>query len=127
KRRKVKDVKLVDNSKWEAVDSVDIADFKNKKPVNMIFSGYFHAKQDGIYQFETRSDGGDYLYIGGHLAVDNSGWHGPRKRHGIVALKKGWHPISIKYRPSDKPRVIKAWYGLQGEELQPIDATITGY
>ncbi|PQV50198.1 hexosaminidase [Jejuia pallidilutea] len=127
KLKSVTDVNIKSASKWVAVDSIDIAEFKGKKPVNMVFSGYFKAEKDGIYQFETRSDGGDYLYIGDTLVVDNSGWHGPRKRYGNVALKAGWHPITIKYRPSDNPRVINAWYGLQGEKLKPIDSKVTGF
>ena len=127
KRKKVKDVSVTKTTKWQAVDSVDIAEYKEKDPVNMVFSGYFHAEKDGVYQFETKSDGGDYLHIGETLVVDNSGWHGPRKRYGIVALKAGWHSIAITYRPSDTPRFINAWYGLQGEELQLIDSKITGY
>ncbi|MCB4808915.1 family 20 glycosylhydrolase [Tamlana sp. 62-3] len=127
KLKKVEDIKLKTTTKYEVVDSVDIADFKGKKPVNMVFSGYIKAEKDGIYQFETRSDGGDYLYIGDTLVVDNSGWHGPRKRYGNVALKAGWHPITIKYRPSDKPRVISAWYGMQGKDLQLINSTVTGF
>jgi len=127
KLKKVTDVNLEKANKWEVVDSVDIAEFKGKKPVNMVFTGYFQAEKDGVYQFETRSDGGDHLYIGDSLVVDNSGWHGPRKRYGIVALKAGWHPITIKYRPSDNPRAINAWYGLQGEPLQPITSEVTGF
>ncbi|MEP3836196.1 MAG: family 20 glycosylhydrolase [Algibacter sp.] len=126
KRKKVNEVSI-NTSKFEAVDSVDIADFKGKKPVNMVFTGYFKAEKDGIYQFETRSDGGDYLYIGDTLVVDNSGWHGPRKRYGNVALKAGWHPIKITYRPSDNPRVISAWYGLQGEDKTAINSLVTGF
>jgi hexosaminidase len=127
KLKKVEDINPKTVTKYEAVDSVDIADFKEKKPVNMVFSGYVHAEKDGIYQFETRSDGGDHLFIGDTLVVDNSGWHGPRKRYGNVALKAGWHPITIKYRPSDKPRVISAWFGLQGEKLELINSGNTGY
>lgn len=127
KLKKVEDINLKKVTKWEAVDRVDLAEFIDKNPVNMIFSGYFHAEKDGIYQFETRSDGGDHLFIGDILVVDNSGWHGPRKRYGHVALKAGWHPITIKYRPSDKPRVINAWYGLQGEVLKPINSSVTSF
>lgn len=115
------------NAKWQKVDSVDLAEFKGKANFNMVFEGYFNAEEDGVYEFETRSDGGDLLYIDGQLVVDNGGWHGPRKRYGKVALRKGWHPVRIKYRPSDQPRVIKVWYGVQGAELLPLDSGVTGF
>ncbi|MDV7139175.1 family 20 glycosylhydrolase [Maribacter sp. TH_r10] len=127
KYKKVADLELNKGQAWQKVDSIDLADYKEGKRFNMVFSGYFHAEEDGIYEFETRSDGGDHLYIGDTLVVDNSGWHGPRKRYGKVALKSGWYPIVIKYRPSDNPRVINAWYGLQGEELHSINSEVTGH
>lgn len=121
------DLSISDDASYESVDSIDIAEFKNKKGINLIFKSYFHADQDAVYEFETRSDGGDHLYIGDELVVDNSGWHGPRRRHGKIALKQGWHPIKIKYRPSDNPRVIKAWYAKQGESLIPLSGDAVSF
>lgn len=127
KYKEVEDLAVDDTAKWEKVDSVDLAEFKGEKGVNLVFKGYFKAQEDGIYEFETRSDGGDHLYIGDRLVVDNGGWHGPRKSYGKVALRKGWHPVLIKYRPSDNPRVIKVWYGIQGSRLLPLDSEVTGF
>lgn len=127
KYKNIENLKVDPNAKWQKVDRVDLAEFKAEKRFNMVFQGYFHAEEDGVYEFETRSDGGDHLYIGNELIVDNGGWHGPRKRYGKVALKKGWHPILIKYRPSDDPRVINVWYAKQGEELVPLNQEASGF
>ncbi|WP_276165992.1 family 20 glycosylhydrolase [Zobellia alginiliquefaciens] len=127
KFKEVDDIKAWTNAKWEKVDSVDIADFKGEKNFNLVYTGYFYADKDDIYEFETRSDGGDYLYVSDKLVVDNSGWHGPRKRFGKIALRKGWHPIILKYRPSDNQRVIEVKYAPQGETLLPLDIGVTGY
>lgn len=127
KYKEVENLKVASNAQWQKVDSVDLAEYKGEKDFNMVFQGYFQAAADGVYEFETRSDGGDHLYIGQQLIVDNGGWHGPRKRYGKVALKKGWHPIVIKYRPSDNPRVIKAWYAKQGEALVPLNQEVSGF
>lgn len=125
--RKIGAIYKPTNNNFIQVDSVDLGDFKEGSAFAQVYQGYFKAEKEGIYEFETRSDGGDHLYIGKELVVDNGGWHGPRKRYGKVALKAGWHPITIKYGSSDKPRVIKAWYGLQGEDLKPINASVTAY
>ncbi|CAM4203849.1 family 20 glycosylhydrolase [Zobellia nedashkovskayae] len=127
KHKEVKSLKPDTNLKGEKVDSVDLAGFKEEKSFNLVFQGYFHAEEDAVYEFETRSDGGDHLLIGDELIVDNGGWHGPRKRHGKVALKKGWHPILIKYRPSDDPRVMSVKYARQGEELLPMNSRVSGF
>lgn len=128
KFKKVADVKVPSKRKYTVVDTIALEDsLKENGKFALVYQGYFKAEKDGIYQFETRSDGGDVLMIGDDTVVDNSGWHGPRKRYGKVALKQGWYPITMKYRPSDKPRVMSAWYGLQGEDLKPINAEITAF
>ncbi|WP_405605818.1 family 20 glycosylhydrolase [Polaribacter sp. Asnod1-A03] len=127
KRKEVSDIKIPKTTNFTKVDSIALGDLKDKKRFSVVYQGYFKAEKDGVYEFETRSDGGDELFIGKEMVVDNSGWHGPRKRYGKIALKKGLHPITIKYRPSDKPRVIEAKFGLQGEELIAIDSKVTGY
>lgn len=128
KFKKAENIKTPSNNYFTKVDSIVLEEsFKKQQKFSMVYQGYIKAEKDGVYEFETRSDGGDLLYIGDEVVVDNSGWHGPRKRYGKVALKKGWHSITLKYRPSDKPRVINAWFGLQGKELQPITSEITAY
>ncbi|MEI6865329.1 family 20 glycosylhydrolase [Flavicella sp.] len=127
KFKKVEDIKTPTNANFTQVDSITLGDFKNQKNFSLIYQGYFKAEKDGVYEFETRSDGGDLLFIGDELVVDNGGYHGPRKRYGKVALKKGWHPITIHYKPSENPRMIYVWYALQGEELKPINSSVTGF
>jgi len=127
KFKKVEDIKTPTNSNFTQVDSIALGDLKKEKNFSIIYQGYFKAEKDGVYEFETRSDGGDLLFIGENLVVDNGGYHGPRKRYGKVALKKGWHPITSHYKPSTNPRMIYVWYALQGEELQLIDSEVTGF
>ncbi|UMB61771.1 family 20 glycosylhydrolase [Lutibacter sp. A80] len=124
--KNVEDIKTPTTTNFTKVDGIALGDLKNKKRFSIVYQGYFNAEKDGVYEFETRSDGGDLLFIGDEIIVDNSGWHGPRKRYGKVALKQGWHPIKIKYRPSDNPRVIDVKYALQGEDLKPINSSVTG-
>ena len=126
--KEVNDFKANGTYKSVAVDSISLPEkYQENKNFAFKFEGYFKAEKDGIYEFETRSDGGDLLSINEELIVDNSGWHGPRKRYGKIALKQGWHAISIKYRPSHIPRVIEVKYALQGKELQPLKSDVTAY
>ena len=127
KFKNVDDIKTPTTANFTKVDGITLGDLKNKKRFSVVYQGYFNATKDGVYEFETRSDGGDLLFIGNEIIVDNSGWHGPRKRYGKVALKQGWHPITIKYRPSDNPRVIEVKYGLQGETLKSINNSVTSF
>lgn len=127
KFKNVEDIITPTNTNFTQVDSVALGDLKKEKSFSIIYQGYFKAEKDGIYEFETRSDGGDLLFIGENIVVDNGGYHGPRKRYGKVALKKGWHPIKMHYKPSTNPRMIFVWYALQGEELQLINSEVIGY
>ncbi|MBP0902986.1 family 20 glycosylhydrolase [Mariniflexile gromovii] len=125
--KKVEEIKTPTDTNFTKVDSISLGDFKNEKDFSISYQGYFKAEKDGIYEFETRSDGGNLLFIGNEVVVDNGGYHGPRKRHGKIALKKGWHPITIHYKPSENPKMIDVWYALQGEELTPISSSVTGF
>ncbi|CAH8282443.1 hexosaminidase [Mariniflexile fucanivorans] len=127
KFKKVEDIKTPIDVNFTKVDSISLGDFKDEKDFSIIYQGYFKAEKDGVYEFETRSDGGNLLFIGEEVIVDNGGYHGPRKRYGKVALKKGWHPITIHYKPSENPKMIDVWYAFQGEELTPISSSVTGF
>ncbi|MEP5338146.1 MAG: family 20 glycosylhydrolase [Algibacter sp.] len=127
KFKKVEDIEIPATVNFTKVDSIVLGDFKNKKDFSFIYKGYFNAEKDAIYEFETRSDGGNLLFIGDKIIVDNGGYHGPRKRYGKVALKKGLHSITIQYKPSANPRMIDVWYALQGEALTPINSSVTSF
>ncbi len=127
KFKKVEDIKTPSDANFTKVDSVTIGDFKNEKDFSIIYQGYFKAEKDAIYEFETRSDGGNLLFIGDEVIVDNGGYHGPRKRYGKVALKAGWHPITIHYKPSENPKMIDVWYAVQGDALTPISSSVTSF
>lgn len=125
--KKVEDIKTPASANFTKVDSIMLGDLKNEKDFSLIYEGYFNAEKDAIYEFETRSDGGNLLFIGDKVIVDNGGYHGPRKRYGKVALNKGLHPMTIHYKPSENPRMIDVWYALQGEELTPINSSVTSF
>lgn len=62
-----------------------------------LFEGYLEILVDGIYTFYLKSDDGSKFLIGDKLVVDNDGSHSSRTRKGMIALKKGMHPVRIEY------------------------------
>lgn len=65
--------------------------------IGLIFDGYIEIPDDGIYSFYTYSDDGSMLRIGGRLVVDNDGLHSRSERSGQIALRRGLHPIELRY------------------------------
>lgn len=61
------------------------------------FETYIKIPQDAIYQFYTYTDDGSVLYIDDHLVVDNDGSHSAALADGMIALKKGYHKLKLKY------------------------------
>ena len=53
--------------------------------------------EDALYEFALISDDGSTLAIGETLVVDNDGLHGTQERTGMVALRAGAHPMTVRY------------------------------
>lgn len=62
-----------------------------------IFSGLINVPEDGVYEFQTRSDDGSVLMIDNEKVVDNDGSHAAIPATGRVALKKGFHTYILYY------------------------------
>ncbi|MEC3906673.1 family 20 glycosylhydrolase [Tamlana sp. 2201CG12-4] len=123
----VEDIKLPKNPKWEAVSNIDLKGFEDKDQLSMVFKGYFLAAEDGLYEFTTKSDDGSLLYIGDKLVVDNGGNHAAILRDGMVALKKGWHPITIKFHEASGGSELSVWYKSPNSEKQLLKDKVLGY
>jgi hexosaminidase len=61
------------------------------------FTGFLRVSEDALYTFELTSDDGSTLAIGGEMVVDNDGLHGAEARTGMVALRAGLHPITVRF------------------------------
>ena len=59
--------------------------------------GYIRVPNDGMYEFALSSDDGSNLEIGDRVVVNNDGLHGDEQRTGMIALRKGLHPIVVRY------------------------------
>jgi len=61
------------------------------------YDGYLKVEETGVYSFYLKSDDGANLYINGKLVIENDGSHDVTAKKGMIALKKGWHPVQIDY------------------------------
>ena len=60
-------------------------------------TGYLRVPNDALYEFALSSDDGSSLEIGGRIIVNNDGFHGDEERTGMIALRAGLHPITVRY------------------------------
>ena len=60
-------------------------------------TGYLRVPDDALYEFALSSDDGSSMAIGDRTVVDNDGFHGEEERTGMIALRKGLHPITVRY------------------------------
>ncbi|HEY9550907.1 MAG TPA: family 20 glycosylhydrolase, partial [Prevotella sp.] len=68
-----------------------------KGNIGLIFTGYIRVPENGIYTFKLLSDDGSLLYLDGNLTLDNDGGHSPKEKIAQHAMRKGLHPIMVKY------------------------------
>ncbi|MFM8781600.1 MAG: PA14 domain-containing protein, partial [Gemmatimonadota bacterium] len=63
----------------------------------LVFRGFLTVPADGMYEFALASDDGSTLAIGEPIIVDNDGLHGTQERTGMIALRAGSHPITVRF------------------------------
>lgn len=120
----VEEVKLPSSANFNSVTEVNLQGYEDRDHISMVFDGYFDAAQDGLYEFATKSDDGSLLYIGDKLVVDNGGNHAAMMRDGMIALKKGWHPLTIKFHEATGGNELTVWYKAPNKEKQLIKGNV---
>jgi hypothetical protein len=61
------------------------------------FVGYLRVPTDGVYSITVGSDDGSQLRVGDELLIDNDGLHVYTEVSGQMALKAGFHAISLGF------------------------------
>ena len=109
--------------------TVGIPDNSKENNFGLQFKGYFDAPETGVYSFYLRSDDGSTLEIVDKLVVDNDGGHGAIEVRGQIALKKGKHPIHIKYFEGTGSESLDFKYHLKGKEenKKQVPASMLSY
>jgi len=122
----VDDIELPKNATFNSVNDIEFAGYDGKAQVSMIFMGYFNAEEDGLYEFATKSDDGSLLYMGDKLVVDNGGNHSSITRNGMVALKKGWHPLTVKFHEATGGGALIVYYKTPNGNEQVLKGNVIG-
>ena len=88
------------------------------------YTGYFKAQRDGIYCFYLTSNDGSKMTLGanGQFVIDNGGLHGAERRSGMVALKKGLHPVTVDYFQAGGSQLLSVLYEGPGADRQKVGA-----
>lgn len=120
----VEDTKLPKNVTFAPVQKMDVSGYENADNILMVFKGYYNAEQDGLYTFATKSDDGSLLYIGEKLVVDNGGNHSAIRKEGMVALKKGWHPITVKFHEASGGSELTVWHTAPDAEEKTLQGNV---
>jgi len=88
------------------------------------FDGFIKVPEDEVYTFYTESDDGSRLWIGDKLVVDNDGIHGVKEKWGQIALKKGFHPVRVRYFEREGDSRFTVFYRIAGGEKKEIPSEI---
>jgi len=91
-------------------EEVNLSKAKRGENFGLIFLGYFNAPVDGIYTFFITSDDGSKLYIGPKEIVPNDFLHGMEERKGQIALKAGYHQMTVTFFQGRGGKGLKLFY-----------------
>ncbi len=101
---------------------VSLSVTERREALGLEFTGYLLAPRDGLYILHLRSNDGSRLYLGDDVIVDNDGLHRLEVRSGIVALKKGYHPLRVSYFESGGKEGLELYYEGPGIDKQLVPA-----
>jgi hexosaminidase len=86
------------------------------------FTGYLRVPEDDVYEFSLTSDDGSTLTIADRMVVDNDGLHGAEEKTGMIALRRGHHPLVLRYAEAGGGAALIVRMRRDGEDWQPVPA-----
>lgn len=104
------------------VDTISLSPKGRDHTFALRFRGLVEAPANGVYRFMVKSNDGSKLLIGDQVVVDNDGLHAMQEASGVVALKKGLHPITILYFDAGGEQGLAVAYDGPGIKKQAIPA-----
>jgi hexosaminidase len=87
------------------------------------FGGFLQVPANAIYEFSLTSDDGSTLAIGDKVVVDHDGPHGADARTGMIALRAGLHPVTIKFFQGEGGVALDVKVRRVGGDWSPIPST----
>ena len=101
-------------------DSISIPEFAREEDYALKFTGYVRVPQDGVYDFYINSDDGSALQVGDSVKADNDGIHGDQEASLEIALKAGYHPITVWMFQAKGGQALEVSIQGPGLEKQPL-------
>ena len=93
----------------------------------VLYSGFIHIPDDGVYTFYCETNDGSQLFIDDKLVVDHGGLHPAVEKASSIALQAGYHPIRVIYFQNAGSCFIKISYRGPKVEKQEIPASVLFY
>ena len=95
--------------------AIDLAATGLKNEYAVQFAGFLRVPRDGVYTLTVGSDDGSRLLIGDEALVDNDGLHVYTEVSGEIALRAGFHAISLGYFDAGGAAYLRVFW--QGPNL----------
>ncbi len=107
------------------IKTVNLSMVQGRQPCGVAFTGFFHAKQEGVYTFTLASDTGAMLRLHDIRVIDEPMKNSAGQFTGSVRLQAGWHPIRLYYRHADNPqRHLELTCQLDGAGEYPLSPEV---
>lgn len=92
----------------------------------MVMSGLFLATEEGVHRFALTSDDGAVLAIDGEVVADGDGTHPPRAAVGDVALRRGFHELTVRFFQGGAGAALSLQVTLpSGRSMEPGPSVLT--
>ncbi len=117
---KLPDFGKLEPVKSEVVPFIDIARAGIEDQFAVVYRGFINIPEDGRYAVALTSDDGSQLWIGGALALDHDGLHGPETKTGFLTLLAGLHPIEVRFFEQGGAQTLRLELAREGYRLNPV-------
>jgi hexosaminidase len=87
----------------------------------LVFEGWLHVPEDGLYRFRAQADDASALYIDGEAVVRNETYDQPVE--GSVPLRRGWHRLRLDFYQRSGDIGLGLSWAKDDASLKPLDAT----
>jgi hypothetical protein len=98
------------------ISKIDIKKAGECEKFAFIFSGFINIPLDGKYTFHLNSNDGSIFYLDEYLLIENDGPHDAIEMAAPVSLRKGFHPIKLKYFQNGGGKSLNLYW--EGPDLQ---------
>ena len=102
------------------VEKPDVSVAKMPDFFGIIFSGFLYAPASGEYRFALESDDGAILKVSGVELINNDGSHSLSRANGTILLKKGFHPVEIRYFDDYEEQELRIYWEIPGKTMVEI-------